>query len=170
MDISTYAGHDINIRFRFDTGDEYNNNYLGWFVDNVSIEATSVSPITLTPLQGTVAVGDSTHVTVEFASSQLPLGNYVAYLEIMSNDPDEPVVFLPVQLHIRMPFVCGDADGDGTLTIADAVRLVLYLFANGDAPDPVELGDANGDGTINVVDPVYLINFIFNGGPQPCAN
>ncbi|MEZ5359256.1 MAG: M4 family metallopeptidase [Candidatus Zixiibacteriota bacterium] len=61
----------------------------------------------------------------------------------------------------------GDASGDGTINIGDAVFLINYIFKGGPAPDPIENGDANCDGSVNVGDAVFLVNFIFNGGPAP---
>ena len=66
-------------------------------------------------------------------------------------------------------FICGDADGDGSINIADAVFLVNYIFADGTAPSPLASGDADCDQTINIADVVYLVNYIFAGGPIPCA-
>jgi hypothetical protein len=67
-------------------------------------------------------------------------------------------------------FLCGDANGDGSHSVADVVYLVSYVFKGGPSPAPIESGDANCDGEINVGDAVYLLNNIFRGGPQPCAN
>src|SRR5262249_25662271 len=38
VDLSAYAGSTVTLRFTFDTRDEIENNYEGWFIDNVSIE------------------------------------------------------------------------------------------------------------------------------------
>jgi hypothetical protein len=65
-------------------------------------------------------------------------------------------------------YICGDANGDQSVNVADAVYLVNYIFKGGPAPDPVEAGDANLDEQVNIGDAVYLINFIFRGGPEPC--
>jgi hypothetical protein len=65
--------------------------------------------------------------------------------------------------------ICGDADGEGTVNIADAVFLVNYIFADGPAPSPLASGDVDCDQTINIADVVYLVNYIFAGGPAPCA-
>ncbi len=64
-------------------------------------------------------------------------------------------------------YVCGDANGDGTVNVGDAVFLINYVFKGGPAPDPECLGDANGDGGVNVGDAVYLISYVFKGGPAP---
>jgi fibronectin type 3 domain-containing protein len=68
-----------------------------------------------------------------------------------------------------MTYKAGDADGDGTIDIADVVYLINYLFIGGPAPVIMEAGDANGDCGINVVDVVYLINYLFVGGPAPVS-
>lgn len=61
----------------------------------------------------------------------------------------------------------GDANGDGEITIADAVYLIRYLFQGGSSPEPIQIGDANCNSEVNIVDVVYLINYIFRGGPPP---
>ncbi len=59
----------------------------------------------------------------------------------------------------------GDADGNGIITISDAVFVINYIFGGG--PTPCN-GDANCDCIITISDAVYLINYIFGGGPAPC--
>ena len=66
-------------------------------------------------------------------------------------------------------FVRGDANLDGIIGIADAVYLVSYIFAGGQAPNPWASGDANCDRTVDISDAVYLVAYIFNGGLAPCA-
>jgi hypothetical protein len=76
--------------------------------------------------------------------------------------------FLGGYVKILVP-VDGDANGDKTVNISDAVYLINYIFKSGPAPDPLEAGDANCDGNVNIADAVYLITYIFNGGPPPCT-
>ena len=64
-------------------------------------------------------------------------------------------------------FKYGDANGDGKVTVSDAIYLVNYLFKGGPAPVPLESGDANCDGQVLVADVVYIINYLFKGGPVP---
>ncbi len=66
-------------------------------------------------------------------------------------------------------YVCGDADGGGSIDISDAVHLIAYIFSGGPAPVPLLAGDANCDVSIDISDAVYLIGYIFSGGPAPCA-
>lgn len=62
-------------------------------------------------------------------------------------------------------FLRGDANGDGSLNIGDAVFLVNYQFRSGPAPDPPELGEANCDDTPNIGDIVAIINYLYRNWP-----
>lgn len=63
---------------------------------------------------------------------------------------------------------CGDANGDGSVNVSDAVYVINYVFSGGGAPLPVlACGDANTDGAVNVSDAVYVINYVFSGGGAP---
>ena len=66
-------------------------------------------------------------------------------------------------------YVCGDADGNGIVTISDVVYLINYIFVGGPAPDPEIAGDVDCNGILTISDAVYTINYIFGGGPAPCA-
>lgn len=65
----------------------------------------------------------------------------------------------------------GDANGDGNISVGDAVYIVSYIFRGGPAPKPVlAAGDANCDGKVTVGDAVYIVSYIFRGGPAPACN
>ncbi|MCK4856404.1 MAG: dockerin type I repeat-containing protein, partial [candidate division Zixibacteria bacterium] len=70
---------------------------------------------------------------------------------------------------ILAALVCGDADGNGMVNVADVVYLIDYIFAGGPAPNPLLAGDVDCNAMVNIADVVYLINYIFGGGPEPCA-
>jgi len=61
----------------------------------------------------------------------------------------------------------GDANGSGTINVADVVYLVGYIFLGGPAPPCEEEGDVNGNGSINVGDVNFLVDYQFLGGPPP---
>jgi len=62
---------------------------------------------------------------------------------------------------------CGDATGDGSVNVADAVWLVNYIFKGGVPPEPCCIADADDNDANNIADVVYLVNYIFKGGPAP---
>jgi hypothetical protein len=63
----------------------------------------------------------------------------------------------------------GDANGDGKLTVGDAIYIITHIFRSGPAPTPyaVYSGDPNGDCVVNSGDAVYIVNHIFRSGPAP---
>jgi len=61
----------------------------------------------------------------------------------------------------------GDANGDESINIADAIFIINYIFTQGPPPDPVIAGDSNCDGWPTIADAVYLVNYIFKSGPPP---
>ena len=64
--------------------------------------------------------------------------------------------------------VCGNANNQGGVNVADAVWIINFVFAGGDPPQPVlACGNANGQGGVNVADAVWIINFVFAGGDPP---
>jgi hypothetical protein len=64
-------------------------------------------------------------------------------------------------------FLCGDANADGVIDIADVVRMLNYVYKSGPAPEPLEAGDVNVDGAVDIGDIVYLLNYLFKGWPAP---
>lgn len=68
-------------------------------------------------------------------------------------------------------WICGDANGDESVNVGDAVFLVNLVFHNGPLPIPEIAGDVNCDESINIGDAVYVINFVFKpGSPVPCQD
>lgn len=67
----------------------------------------------------------------------------------------------------KTPFLRGDINGDTSLDLSDAVRLLLHLFAG------VELhcdaaGDTDDDGAASgITDAIYLLEYLFLGGSPP---
>jgi len=61
---------------------------------------------------------------------------------------------------------CGNVNRDHTVSVADIVYFINYLFRGG--PEIWKyIGDANADGVSNITDCCYLINYLLIGGPPP---
>lgn len=102
LDLSSYAGFVIHIRFYFDTGDEVANDYSGWFIDDVYV-STNYSPqewLSVFSYDYTVPPGWGYYVYASFDATGLSPGNYYANINISSNDPDSPLIALPVDLTV----------------------------------------------------------------------
>jgi hypothetical protein len=61
----------------------------------------------------------------------------------------------------------GDANADGLVDLADVIRILNYLYKNGEEPDPLQSGDANADEIIDIGDAISLLNYLFKGGVPP---
>lgn len=124
---------------------------LTWSDKNGDLAGTGLSLSATGMLSGTpVAAGDISFTAV--VTDEMP------------NSDEQPLT-----VTIAQSYVCGDANGDDDINVADPVFVINYVFRGGPAPDPLESGDANCDGGINVGDAVHVINHVFNGGPAPCC-
>ncbi len=66
-------------------------------------------------------------------------------------------------------FIRGDANGDRSLDIADAVTIILYLFNKGATPICLDALDADDALSIEITDAIYVLSLLFLGGPAPPA-
>ena len=63
----------------------------------------------------------------------------------------------------------GDVNVDGTLTSADIISLVNFVFKGQGASLPCEAaGDVNCSGTVTFADIIYLVNHVFKAQAAPC--
>ena len=53
------------------------------------------------------------------------------------------------------------------MDIADAVRILDYLFENGPIPICTDSCDSNDDGFLNIADAVYSLEYLFVNGAPP---
>ncbi|MEM7164178.1 MAG: IPT/TIG domain-containing protein [Planctomycetota bacterium] len=65
-------------------------------------------------------------------------------------------------------FIRGDANADGGVNVADAVKILTFLFSGGSVDCELAM-DANDDETANIADPVYVLSALFSGGSPPAA-
>lgn len=65
--------------------------------------------------------------------------------------------------------VSGDLNTSGTVTSADIIVLVNFVFKGGATPQPCAAnGDVNCSGSVTSSDIIVLVNFVFKGGAAPC--
>jgi len=63
----------------------------------------------------------------------------------------------------------GDVNISGTLTSADIIGLVNFVFKSAAPPLPCEgAGDVNCSESVTSADIIYMVNHVFKGGPLPC--
>jgi subtilisin family serine protease/glutamine cyclotransferase len=121
--------------------------------------------LSIDPVFGCIAPDSNMSVYTSFDSRDMKVGDYYADIVVLSTDPDESEISIPIHLAVKGR---GDVNADFDVTIADVVYLINYLFKSGPPPEPLLTGDVNCDEEIDIVDAVYIVNYLFKGGPPPC--
>jgi hypothetical protein len=112
-------------------------------------------------------------------SVAVPSGNYKIQVSAASvyanvNEPGYPRADSITKegwvCNVHPDDIIGDANGDGSVSVSDAVYLISYLFKGGPAPDPLWKGDVNGYCGVSTADIIYLNYYLFSGGPPPQLN
>ena len=66
-----------------------------------------------------------------------------------------------------LTFVRGDVNQDGSMDIADAVSVLLYLFAPAHGVPCEKAADINDSGLVDLSDAIFGLQFLFLKGPPP---
>jgi len=129
IDLSSYIGQTIKIRFRFDTGDRSYNNYEGWYVDDIKITGDYQFPVNEATLMARLKEGASVSFT-SGGTTSIEDGDIVT----QSNGAEGTVVGAPILS--SGTWAGGDAvgtiilnnlsrDTDGSITIPFAAGALL---------------------------------------------
>ncbi len=122
--------------------------------------------LTETPRCGLLDGGESMNIALIVNTQELDTGSYAAQLGISSNDPDQPLVNVDVNLSVEYQYLFGDVNDDGTVNQADLIYLANYLYGAGSPPQPVmESGDMNHDGAVTVSDLIVLADALYKEKP-----
>jgi len=132
-------------------------------------------PFTVSPEEGTVEPESFFDVFLTFDGNEfeecedgVPPDTQTCYLVITSNDPDEPVVSVEVDMWSGR----GNVFNEGcVLDLGDVLFLINFVLKEGPAPDPLCIGDCNPphDGSVDIEDVMYLIQYLYQGGMPPLA-
>jgi hypothetical protein len=124
--------------------------------------------LSVTPDSGSVQPDSSFDLTVKIDASGLTEGTYFGDIRINSDDPDEPWLIVPVELSVTPGALCGDANGDSSVTTADGYAVLNY-FGSGPAPVSCWTANVNGDGNLTTSDGYHLLNHFGSGPDLNCA-
>jgi hypothetical protein len=122
------------------------------------------------PLSG---MSGSTTATIRIQQGgPVPAGSWIDLYEPPAFVRSMDLAFVITNGSTTAPCNCmpGDANGDASHDISDAVYLISYIFGGGPVPTPYAVcsGDANCDCAVDISDAVFMIAYIFAGGPAPC--
>jgi hypothetical protein len=134
---------------------------MGWFGCG-----GAACPFTVTPEQGTIPPDSFFDVVLNFDGTvftQCVDESITCYLTISSNDPDEPVVSVQVDMwsgrgDVMTPYCLIDA--------GDVVYLINFVLQGGPAPSPMCMGDCNPphDDLVDMEDILYVTQYLYQGG------
>jgi hypothetical protein len=154
--LSDFAGQQANVRFAYRTDAAVRGS--GVYLDNVF------------PVQ----VYDSVRTVATVSAPPAPLGAHPPgdyYFRLFATDAQAQVSVgqsLAFSYSSQPPYIVGDVNESGSITAADVIYLVNFVFKGGPAPLPVwQAGDVNATSSITSADIVYLVNYVFKGGPPP---
>jgi hypothetical protein len=119
------------------------------------------------PGSGSVTPGAHDELDVLVDATGLEEGTYYVQIQVDSDDPDESWLIVPVELEV-LSGVCGDANGDQSVTPGDGYMVLNYLGA-GPEPASCWAANVNGDGSITPGDGFHLLNYLGTGPELTCA-
>lgn len=143
VDLTPYTGHQVQIRWHFDTSDGFNNGFLGWLVDDVSVVSDGACLLpTRTPTPSATATVTATP-TITATPADTP-----------SDTPTSTDTPTPVPTDTPQPTLTGTATVTTTATAAATHTSV-----------PSCPGDCAGDGAVTINDLVLAVNVALGGAP-----
>jgi len=140
---------------------------LGTWGTNIHIDTgqnyDDVSAMLITAHNATLSNTDTTRWGYGVATSEIGIADLEATIEAL-----RAIAHAPCQVSCLIS-LAGDQNNSNTVTSADIITLVGYVFKGGAAPLPcVAAGDVNCSGTVTSADIITLVGYVFKGGAPPC--
>jgi hypothetical protein len=151
------------------------NNGEDFTLETPEVNLEGEAPVLVTSLQlrtndGTPQTFVPTWSSATEWSATLPLSESVNRFEIFGFDVDE-LLAGSVAITISRPgedFIRGDANGDLSVNVLDAITTVLFLFQGLPLPCP-DAADFDDTGVVNVTDALGILGYLFSHEAPPLA-
>jgi len=140
------------------------NEPQGWLSATRSADTISDVSVVLVSKQS-VNLGANDTISYAFG---------MAISDISLDDMEEKIAFLRAAVNSACIAGCpieltGDVNVTSSITSADIIYLVGYVFKGAAAPLPCAAsGDVNCSGSVTSADIIYLVGYVFKGGDPPC--
>ncbi|MEM7165745.1 MAG: hypothetical protein AAF581_09790 [Planctomycetota bacterium] len=144
----------------------------GW-IGSVIVDVMSI--MTLPPAIGLIEIHSAMYTIVGPGAPGIcfcdTLGNpQVSQVLLSGGLSHTPTLQCAPEIGNNTPFRRGDSNADGSVGLADVVRILGFLFSQALPPDCLDAADINDDSTIDISDTIYLLTYLFQfGAPAPPA-
>jgi hypothetical protein len=94
-------------------------------------------------------------------------GTYDVSIQNIELTTTDGVAFNPANVSAKLvvtDLLIGDTNGDGKVTITDAVAIVNYILGHASTNFVLAAADVNGDEKVTITDAVAIVNFILKEG------
>jgi len=137
------------------------NNFSTWLYEFPSW-------LTVNETSGVLAGGDGLDILFTANSQNLPIGTYSSLFWLSTNDYNNQLININVNLEVSgeinpcAGWTPGDLNSDGSINILDILRSVNIILAINTEVDPCEVwaADFNLDELVNVTDIISMVNVI----------
>ena len=154
IDLSSYVGDTIQLRFFFDTGDTAQNHFEGWYVEDLSVYASTPGPgIRVSPTGGLVTSEDGSAASFSVQMTAAPTAPVTVSLESSDNSEgtldQNALIFTPDNwLEPQVVTVTGQPDPIGDRDYEDVTYSIITGSAVSDDPvyngmDVLDIGATN---------------------------
>jgi hypothetical protein len=142
----------------------YNQNYAG---AGLAVRILQVVDwLDISPASGIIASGSNSSITLTASSMDLGMGDFLCNLMLNSNDPNQNLTEIPVQLLVGGDILYGDIDDNGAVEAYDAALVLQYFvgFNPAGAPLPWHIwqilrADVDGNGSVEAYDASLIQQF-----------
>ena len=133
---------------------------LGEYTVNVYVQGSDNSTVNKT-YKYTATSSDVTVPTTPVPTTTAPVPTTT--VPVPTTTAPVPTTTVPVPTTTAPPFVLGDVDGDGILTIKDATYIQKYLAEYTEFSSiSLKVGDVDGDGRISIKDATSIQSILAN--------
>ncbi len=170
VDVVAYSGGDVTAEVAASSGTVIpfagRARLVGANVSAHGFAFRFAGPISLLdPASGGLVTADEFHFLRPVGSggvAGLDDGAGLEYVDILAANLESFRILDPITESAPV-FRRGDADGNGSAELSDAIRVLGFLFQGTAAPDCLDAADSNDSGGLDIGDPIHLLGVLFLG-------